>query len=104
MTDYHVKHILKKLTRVQRSTAILGCDLAFLLGITESYVSNMRRWAYVSPNMAKRITIVLDILETEQKKHKLPMFEQLWHERGSDYKIRRRKLVERFKKLYVPHI
>ncbi len=45
------KSILEELGSLQNGLRIMDCDLAKILGISNSYLSNIRSHAYVSPYM-----------------------------------------------------
>ena len=95
------KQLIERLDAVQHATGILGCDLAFLLDITECYITNMRRWAYVSNNLAVKIKLLIDMLEARQQESAKPLFRKPGQISTADFKIKRQIMVENFKNSFL---
>jgi len=101
MSIEHKKQLLERLDTVQHATGILGCDLAFLLDITECYITNMHRWAYVSDNLVVKIELLIDMLEESQRESDKPLFRKPSRESISAFKIRRQEMMEDFKNCFL---
>jgi len=93
--------LLEKLDAVQRTTAILDCDLAEIIGASPSYLSAIRRRVRVSSHMRPRIKYVIKTLTLYQKPSAVPIFRKHLAESTQQFKKRRKKLVTCFKEAYM---
>jgi hypothetical protein len=84
---------LEEIADIQQKTEISGRDLACLLGITECYITIMRRKNYISNNMVMKIKPVVELLKSKQKTEPKPLFRKLFGESASEYKKRRMCII-----------
>ena len=97
IADAQVIKLLEKLKIVQKEMGLLDCDLASILGITNSYLYNTRKREILSKYLKPKVVSLVKLLTHVKNKHEKPLFEKRLSETTVNFRERKKELVEALK-------
>lgn len=95
------KEILEELGSLQRALRLVDCDLATIIGISNSYLTNIRKNMYVSPHMKNLFKITIFFLKQIIKSKANSHFGQRLAEPTVEFRKRRALLTNSLRKKFL---
>lgn len=95
------KGILEELGSLQNALRLMDCDLATILGISNSYLTNIRKRVYVSPHMGSLFRVAISFFRQIIKSKSNFHFGQHLAEPTTKFRERRAVLTDNLRKKFV---